>query len=81
MRASVVLPRSDGAGEFGEDRCEPMPLVDIHAEFIVAATQVLHECVPGADRVRPRCAGNGTWRRAEGAVCRGRGLAVIGGAC
>jgi hypothetical protein len=42
-RFSAVLLRSDGAGEFGEDRWEPMPLVDIHAEFVVAATEVLDE--------------------------------------
>jgi hypothetical protein len=41
-----VLRRSDGAGEFGEDRCEPMPSIDIPAEFVVAATEVLHERVP-----------------------------------
>jgi hypothetical protein len=45
----VVLPRLDGGGEFGEDCYEPMPLVDIYAEFIVATTQVLHERVPGAN--------------------------------
>jgi hypothetical protein len=41
--------RSDGAGEFGEGRREPMPPVDIRAEFVVAATEVLHESVPGTD--------------------------------
>jgi hypothetical protein len=46
-RISAVLPRSDGAGEFGEDRCEPMAWVDIHAEFVVSASEVLDERVPG----------------------------------
>jgi hypothetical protein len=55
-----VLPRSDGAGEFGEDRCESMPWVDIHAEFVVAAVEVLDESVPALiiraerSRFRPR---------------------------
>ncbi len=26
-----------------------MPWVDIQAEFVVAATEILNECVPGAD--------------------------------
>jgi hypothetical protein len=42
-----VLARSDGAGEFGEGRREPMPLVEIYAEFVVATTEVLDERVPG----------------------------------
>jgi len=46
---SGVLPRLDGAGEFGEDRCEPLPSIDIAAEFIVTATKVLHERVPCED--------------------------------
>lgn len=46
---SAVLPRLDGAGEFCEDRYEPMLSVNIHAEFIVAATEVLDESVPGTD--------------------------------
>jgi hypothetical protein len=46
---SAVLARSDSAGEFGKDRCEPRPSVDIYAEFVVAATEVLDERVPGTD--------------------------------
>jgi hypothetical protein len=46
---SAVLPRSDGAREFGEDHCELRPLVDIQSEFVVAATEVLHKRVPGTD--------------------------------
>jgi hypothetical protein len=49
---SGVLPRSDGVSEFGEDRCEPMPRVDIPAELVVAATEILHERVPGTDHAR-----------------------------
>jgi hypothetical protein len=45
----AVLLRSDGAGAFGEERWEPMSLVNIYAEFIVAATEVLHERVSGTD--------------------------------
>jgi hypothetical protein len=47
-----VLARSDSEGEFGEGRCDPMPLVAIHAEFVVAATEILRERVPGTDRPR-----------------------------
>jgi hypothetical protein len=36
-------------GEFGEDRCELMPWVDIRTEFVVATTEVLDERVPGTD--------------------------------
>jgi hypothetical protein len=46
---SGVLARSDGVSEFGEDRCEPMPSIDIPAEFVVSATKILHERVPGTD--------------------------------
>jgi hypothetical protein len=45
----VVLPRSDGVSEFGEDRCELMPWIDIHPEFVVAASEVLDERVSGTD--------------------------------
>jgi hypothetical protein len=31
-----VLPRLNGAGEFNEGRREPMPSVDVQAEFVVA---------------------------------------------
>jgi hypothetical protein len=44
-----VEPQSDGDGEFSEGRREPMLPVGIHAEFVVAAAQVLDEGVPGAD--------------------------------
>jgi hypothetical protein len=40
-----VLPRSEGVGEFGEDRCEPMPWIDIHAELVVAASEVRDDTV------------------------------------
>ncbi len=38
-RFSGVLARSDGVGEFDEGCREPMPSVDIQAEFVVAATE------------------------------------------
>ena len=44
-----MLPQSDGPSEFGEDRWEPMLSVGFHAEFVVAAPEVLHEGVPGTD--------------------------------
>jgi hypothetical protein len=44
-----VVPRSDGEGEFGEGRWEPMLWVEFHAEFVVAAADVLDECVSGTD--------------------------------
>ncbi len=40
---------SDGVGEFGEGRREPMPWTDVHAEFVVTAEQILDEGVPGTD--------------------------------
>jgi hypothetical protein len=43
-----VLLRSEGVGEFNEDRSEPMSSVDIHAECVMAAS-VLDERVPGTD--------------------------------
>ncbi len=46
---ATLAPRSDGEGEFGEDCGEPLAWVNIQAEFVVAATEVLHERVPGAD--------------------------------
>lgn len=49
-----VVPGSDGTREFGEDCLEPMLLVDIDTEFVVAAAQVLDEGVPGTDHVRRR---------------------------
>ena len=50
-RFSAVLPRSDGVGEFGEDCCESMPWVGVHAEFVVAASEVLEERVSGTDHL------------------------------
>ena len=40
-----MLAGSDGAGEFSEGCREPTPSVGIHAEFVVAAVEVLDECV------------------------------------
>jgi hypothetical protein len=65
----AVLLRSDGAGAFGEDRCELMPWVNIYAEFIVAVTEVLHERVSGTDHpcraesFRPRIGRSRAFRR------------------
>ena len=42
---------SDGVGEFSEDCREPMPRIDIDAEFVVTAAQVLHKRVSRADHV------------------------------
>ena len=39
----------DSEGEFGEGGTEPMSRVEIRAEFVVAAAQILDERVPGAD--------------------------------
>ena len=39
-------------GEFGEDRRQPMSCLGVHAEFVVAATEVLHERVTGTDHAR-----------------------------
>ena len=44
-----VVPRSDGEGEFGKGRWEAMLWVEFHAEFVVAAADVLDECVSGTD--------------------------------
>ena len=44
-----MAPRSDGEGEFGEGRGEPLLWVEFHAEFVVAAAEVLDDCVSGAD--------------------------------
>jgi len=47
-------------GEFGEGCREPMPWAGLHAEFVVAAAEVLDERVSGTDtraernRFRPR---------------------------
>ena len=40
---------SDGKGEFGERRREPVPWVDLDAEFVVAVADVLDEGMSGAD--------------------------------
>ncbi len=42
---------SDGVGEFSEDCRELMPPIDIDAEFVVTAAQVLHKRVSRADHV------------------------------
>jgi hypothetical protein len=39
---TAVVPESDGVGEFGEGRREPMPRVDIDTEFVVAAPETSH---------------------------------------
>jgi hypothetical protein len=39
-RLRVLLPRSDGVGEFVEDRCERVLSVEIHAEFVVATAKI-----------------------------------------
>jgi hypothetical protein len=44
-----VAPRSDGEGELGKGRWEPLLWVEFHAEFVVAAAEVLDEGVSGTD--------------------------------
>lgn len=44
-------PRSDREGEFGEDRRQSGPQVEVKAEFVVAAANALHEGVAIADPV------------------------------
>ena len=44
-----MLPRSDGADEFCEDRYERMPSIDVRAEFVVASTKILDKRVSGTD--------------------------------
>jgi hypothetical protein len=39
-------------GEFGEDFRYPMPRIDIKTEFVVAAVEILDECVSCADYSR-----------------------------
>ena len=64
-----MLPRSDGEGEFAEDGREPISSVDIHAEFVVSAIEILHERVPGtghprlAISLRPRIGRSRAFRR------------------
>jgi hypothetical protein len=43
--ASIKWP----GGEFGGDHCEPMPWIEIYADFIVAASEIHDEGVPGTD--------------------------------
>ena len=43
--------RSDSEGEFREGRQEPMPWIDIKAEFVAAAAKILDEGMPGADHL------------------------------
>jgi hypothetical protein len=68
VRLIGVVPGSDGEGEFGEGRREPMLWVEFHAEFVVAAADVLDECVSGADhagRAEPFEATHGPESRLE----------------
>lgn len=64
-----MLARLDGVGEFGEDRCKPMPGVDIHAQFVVAATEVLTNACPALitraeqSRFKPRIGPSQAFRR------------------
>jgi hypothetical protein len=37
---------SDGEGEFGEGFRDPMPRVDIKAEFVMAAVELLDKACP-----------------------------------
>ena len=41
-----VASCSDGEGQFGEGRREPMVPGDVHPEFVVSAAEVLDERVP-----------------------------------
>ena len=43
---------SDGEGEFGEGLPDPMPRVEIKAEFVMAAVEILDEGVSCADDSR-----------------------------
>ena len=47
-------PGSDGEGEFGEDRFEPVAGLGVVPEFVVASAQVLAERVPATDLWVPR---------------------------
>jgi hypothetical protein len=55
-----VAPRSDGEDEFGEGRWEPLLWIEFHAEFVVAAAEVLANACPALitraerSRLRPR---------------------------
>lgn len=49
-RAEALLVRwSDRVCEFGEGSRDPQPWGGVGGEFVVAAVDVLDECVPGAD--------------------------------
>jgi hypothetical protein len=48
-RSTLEALRSEGMGEFGEGSRKPMPRVELNAVFVVAAAEILHERVPGAD--------------------------------
>ena len=60
IRLIGVVPRSDGEGEFGEGRREPLLWVEFHAEFVVAAADVWTNACPALitraerSRLRPR---------------------------
>lgn len=43
--------RSDREHKLGERNREPMPAIDVGAKFVMTATQVLDEGVPGADHL------------------------------
>jgi hypothetical protein len=49
MRSTLETPCSDGEGEFGKGHGKAVSGVDINARFVVAAAQVLDECVSGAN--------------------------------
>jgi hypothetical protein len=48
-RLALEALRSEGMGEFGEGSRKSMPRVELNAVFVVAAAEILHERVPGAD--------------------------------
>ena len=48
----AVVHRLDGEGEFGEGLRDAMPRVDIRAEFVMAAVEILDEGVSCADDSR-----------------------------
>ena len=47
--SAVAVLRLDGAREFSESCGKPVSRIDIHAEFVVASTEVLDEGVSRAD--------------------------------
>jgi hypothetical protein len=51
-RLGAAVPSSDGEDEFGEGLRDPMPRVDIKAEFVMTAVEVLDEGVSRADYSR-----------------------------